>query len=71
MATRKADARVPEELEAAARQATPELADASISVLIRVALAVLAGHTVHDALARAGGRRGRRPVPRDFTRDAT
>jgi hypothetical protein len=48
--TRYAPARVPEELEAAARQRAPELAELSFSALVRVGLAVLAGYQLPDAI---------------------
>ncbi len=50
--------RIAPELEAAAREASPELADAEFSTLVRVGLLVLAGHQVSAALALARERRG-------------
>jgi hypothetical protein len=50
MATRVAAVRVPEDLEEAARGATPALADIPLSTLVRVGLAVLAGHQVPEAI---------------------
>jgi hypothetical protein len=65
--TRVIRARVPEELEDSARASSPELAALDLSTLIRVGLAVLAGHPVPDLGAtittvrrHAGGYRGRR-----------
>lgn len=49
--TRGVMARVPEDLEDAARAIAPELADLPLSTLIRVGLATLAGHhRVDDAI---------------------
>lgn len=48
--TRGVAARVPEDLEAAARAKAPELAELPLSTLVRVGLAVLAGHPVEDAI---------------------
>jgi hypothetical protein len=45
--------RVPDDLVKAARTAAPELADAPVSVLLRVALAVLAGLAIRDAIRAA------------------
>ena len=50
MATRGVNVRVPEDLEAAAREATPELADMPLSTLVRVGLAVLSGREVPEAI---------------------
>lgn len=51
MATRGVNVRVPEHLEEAARAGAPELADLPVSALIRVGLAMLAGHQeVSDAI---------------------
>jgi hypothetical protein len=50
MATRGVAVRVPEDLEEAARGAAPELADMPLSTLVRVGLAVLAGHQVPEAV---------------------
>jgi hypothetical protein len=50
MATRGVAVRVPEDLEEAARGATPELAELPLSTLVRVGLAVLAGHQVPEAI---------------------
>jgi hypothetical protein len=64
MATRGVAVRVPEDLEKAARGAVPELADLPLSTLVRVGLAVLAGHQVPDAIAVAIAYRqqpGRKP----------
>ena len=47
--TRGVAVRVPEDLEEAAR-ATPELAELPLSTLVRVGLAVLAGHQVEEAI---------------------
>jgi hypothetical protein len=49
--TRRLVARVPEDLEAAARAQSPELAELPVSSLVRAGLAVLAGHSLADALA--------------------
>jgi hypothetical protein len=48
--TRYAPARVPEEIEDAARKRAPELAALSFSALVRTALLHLAGHPVADAI---------------------
>jgi len=61
--TRRAVARIPEGLEAAARASSPELAALDMSMLLRVGLAVLAGHPVPDALDVARAKRG--PKPRE------
>lgn len=50
MATRGVAVRVPEDLEAEARGADPELADLPLSTLVRVGLAVLAGREVPEAI---------------------
>lgn len=49
--------RTPDELVNAARRARPELAKASIPMIVRVALAYLAGGSLPDAIER-----GRKPV---------
>lgn len=54
----KLAARVLPEIEQAARRADPALADADPSTLVRVALLVLAGYAVADALGKAGMRPG-------------
>jgi hypothetical protein len=56
--TPKLSVRVAPELEAAAREAVPELASADVSTIIRVGLLVLAGHQVPEALSLAKNRRG-------------
>lgn len=66
MPTRYAAARVPDELTAAVRQARPELADASASVLIRAGLAVLAGYGPEEAISKARGAGATWPVLRDY-----
>ena len=48
--TPRVAARIPDDLMNAARARSPELADASPSLLIRIGLAVLAGFTVAKAL---------------------
>ena len=48
--TRGVAVRVPEDLEQQARATAPELADLPLSTLVRVGLAVLAGHPVPDAI---------------------
>jgi hypothetical protein len=48
--TRPVAARVPEDLEAAARNRAPELAALPLSALVRVGLAVLAGYQLEDAI---------------------
>lgn len=50
--------RVPESLETAARARSPELASLTPSELLRVALAMLAGHGLGEAIALAHGQRG-------------
>jgi hypothetical protein len=55
MTTRMLQGRVPRELEAAARAAAPELADAPVSVVLRAGLAALAGLPVPDAIRSARG----------------
>ena len=50
MATRGVNARIPEDLEADARGAAPELKELPLSTLVRVGLAVLAGHQVPEAI---------------------
>jgi hypothetical protein len=65
MATPNTAVRIPVKLEAAARAASPELADATSSVLIRVALAVLAGLAIGEAIRSASGSNGV-PLPTDF-----
>jgi hypothetical protein len=51
-------ARIPAELEAAARKAHPELAGQPISLVLRVGLAVLAGLSVGEAITRVRGKSG-------------
>jgi hypothetical protein len=48
--TRGVNARLPHDLEEAARNAHPELADLPVSALVRVGVAVLAGHPLHEAI---------------------
>jgi hypothetical protein len=62
--TPKAQARIPAELEEAARAASPDLADVSMSVLVRVGLAALAGYDIADAIRQAGGQGVE--LPRDY-----
>jgi hypothetical protein len=50
MATRGVNARIPEDLEEAARGRSPELAELPLSTLVRVGLAVLAGRDVPEAI---------------------
>jgi hypothetical protein len=64
MATRFVGSRIPEELETAARDKVPALAEVNTSVLIRVALACLAGFAISDAIRMAGGKG--HALPRDF-----
>jgi hypothetical protein len=61
--TRRLTTRVPEALEAAARAGSPELAALDLSTLVRVGLAVLAGHPVPVALDLARAKSG--PKPRE------
>jgi hypothetical protein len=61
--TRRAGLRIPGELEQAARASAPELADLELSHLVRVGLAVLAGHPVPSAIEVARSKRG--PKPRE------
>jgi hypothetical protein len=64
--TRRVTTRVPEGLEAAARASSPELAGLDLSTLVRVGLAVLAGHPVPAALDLAERARSKRgPKPRE------
>jgi hypothetical protein len=63
--TRGVAVRVPEDLEQAAR-ATPELAELPLSTLVRVGLAVLAGHPVPDAITVAIAAR-QAPGPKPHT----
>jgi hypothetical protein len=65
METPSTNVRIPPELETAARAADSELADATPSVLVRVALAVLAGLAVGEAIRSAKGVNGV-PLPTDF-----
>lgn len=65
MATPVTTVRIPPELETAARAANSELADATQSVLVRVALAVLAGLAIGEAIRSASGVNGI-PLPTDF-----
>jgi hypothetical protein len=48
--TPRVTARIPAELITAAKNANPELKDADNSLLLRIALALLAGFTVKSAL---------------------
>lgn len=64
--TRAAAARIPEQLEAAARERSPELAALDLSTLLRVGLAVLAGSSVAEAIASVKMRPGPRG-PHDRT----
>jgi hypothetical protein len=50
--TRQAAVAVPEDLEAAARATAPELATLPLSTLVRVGLAMLAGHQQVDEAIR-------------------
>jgi hypothetical protein len=59
-------ARVPEDLEAAARKRTPELAAVDFSTLVRTGLAVLAGHPLPEAITAATACR-QRPGPQPGT----
>ena len=59
-------ARVPEDLEAAARAGTPELAAVDYSTLVRTGLAVLAGHALPEAITAAIACRSR-PGPQPGT----
>jgi hypothetical protein len=52
--TPRITARIPPELFTAAKDANPELKDADNSLLIRIALAILAGFTVKTALDNLG-----------------
>lgn len=52
--TRYTPARVPEEVEDAARRRAPELAALSFSALVRVGLLHLAGYPVDDAITLSG-----------------
>jgi hypothetical protein len=54
-------ARVPPDIEQAARRADPALADADPSTLVRVALMVLAGYALTDALRKARMPMGPKP----------
>jgi hypothetical protein len=63
MATRQTQTRIPEGLEAAVREAQPDLANEALSVLVRVGLAVLAGYGVAEALGKVKGH----PVPRELS----
>jgi hypothetical protein len=56
--TRVVTARVPETLEERARASAPELAAVDLSTLVRVGLAVLAGHDRREAVTMVRGRRG-------------
>jgi hypothetical protein len=68
--TRGVAVRVPEDLEAAARKATPELAELPLSTLVRVGLAVLAGHQVDNAIKVAiAYRQPPGPKPSSATRE--
>jgi hypothetical protein len=63
--TRSIHVRMPEELEQEARDARPELADIEVSTLVRIAIAVLAGHPLSDAIRVADEARqppGRKPA---------
>lgn len=63
MPSRIVQARVPDDLEAAARGAAPELARLDPSTLVRAALAIVAGVPVGEAVRRAAGTKGRALVP--------
>lgn len=63
MDTRRVNIRVPEYLESAARAAAPEYADLPMSMLVRVALATLAGHQADEAIQVAIAAR-QRPGPK-------
>jgi hypothetical protein len=65
MPTAQRKARIPRELEDAARARHPELADESVSVLIRAGLALLAGIAINEVIGqlRGKGRTSRVPVP--------
>lgn len=66
--TRRITTRVPEDLEDAARASSPELASLDISTLVRVGLAVLAGHTMSFAIHMYGDAK---PGPRPRKEQAT
>jgi hypothetical protein len=66
--TRGVAVRVPEDLEEAARS-TPELAELPLSTLVRVGLAVLAGHQVDVAIKVAIAYR-QPPGPKQSTSEA-
>lgn len=60
--TRGIRVRVPESLEARARARSPELAALDMSTLVRVGLAVLAGHDdLREAVSLVRARPGRKP----------
>ncbi len=59
--TRGIRVRVPESLEERARARSPELAALDMSTLVRVGLAVLAGHDPHEAVTLVRARPGRKP----------
>jgi hypothetical protein len=59
--TRQTSMRIPVALESAARSATPELAGAGLSTLVRAGLAMLAGAQRDRALDVALSRIGRQP----------
>jgi hypothetical protein len=68
--TRQIAVPVPEDLEAAARATAPELASLPLGTLVRVGLAMLAGHQQVDDAIRVAigyrqppGPRGSRPRP--------
>lgn len=67
MPTRVVQARVPEDLEDAARKSAPELAPLDLSTLVRAALAMVAGATVGEAVRLASGTKGRALIPRERT----
>lgn len=66
MPTPRATVRIPPELDAAVREARPELADATPSVLIRAALALAAGWPIGEALAATRERPGPGGLRRNF-----
>lgn len=61
--TRMTNARIPEDLEQAARARSPELAAVDFSTLVRIGLAVLAGSPLAEAITTSR----MRPGPRSRT----
>jgi hypothetical protein len=55
--------RIPRELEEAARAHHPELADETVSVLIRAGLALLADIAIKDVVGQLRGKARTSPVP--------